>query len=160
MRAEAIHVAAAPAAGAPTRTRQKAMSAPHPQVTPFLMFEGNAEEALCFYASLFDDAEIERIDRYGPEGPGREGSVFQAAFSLGGQRFLCIDSPIQHAFSFTPAISLYVTCASEEELDHRFARLSEGGEILMPLGEYPFSRKYGWLQDRFGVSWQLSLPHG
>lgn len=136
------------------------MSASNPQVTPFLMFEGRAEEAMSFYVSLFDDSKVESIARYGPEGPGKQGSVIHATFSLGGQRIMCIDSPVKHAFTFTPATSLHVTCASEEEIDRRFARLSEGGAVLMPLGEYPFSRKYAWLQDRFGVSWQLTLPHG
>jgi predicted 3-demethylubiquinone-9 3-methyltransferase (glyoxalase superfamily) len=135
------------------------MSDSHPRVTPFLMFEGRAQEAMDFYLSLFDDAAVESIQRYGPEGPGPEGSVLLAAFTLGGQRFFCIDSWVQHGFTFTPALSLHVVCGSEAEIDERFARLSEGGEVLMPLGEYPFSRKYAWLQDRFGVSWQLSLPH-
>lgn len=130
------------------------------QVTTFLMFEGRAEEAMTFYVSLFDDSGIESIVRYGPEGPGREGTVLHATFSLGGQRFMCIDSAVQHAFTFTPAISLYVTCASEEEIDRRFGRLAEGGQVLMPLAEYPFSRRFAWVQDRFGVSWQLTLQEG
>jgi predicted 3-demethylubiquinone-9 3-methyltransferase (glyoxalase superfamily) len=134
------------------------MSVSHPQVTPFLMFEGRAEEAMDFYVSLFDGT-VESVTRYGPEGPGPEGSVLLAAFSVGGQRVLCIDSWVQHAFAFTPSISLHVVCGSEAEIDARFERLAEGGEIMMPLGEYPFSRKYAWLQDRFGVSWQLSLPN-
>ncbi|HEV2146536.1 MAG TPA: VOC family protein [Longimicrobiaceae bacterium] len=133
------------------------MSNPRPQVTPFLMFEGRAEEAMTFYLSLFDGA-VESIERYGPEGPGPEGSVLVAAFTLAGQRFLCIDSWVKHAFTFTPSVSLHVVCASEAEIDERFARLSEDGAVLMPLGEYPFSPRYGWLQDRFGVSWQLTLP--
>jgi predicted 3-demethylubiquinone-9 3-methyltransferase (glyoxalase superfamily) len=70
---------------------------------------------------------------------------------------MCIDSPAQHAFSFTPSFSLFVECASEEELDRMFAALLEGGQALMPLGNYGFSRKFGWLNDRFGVSWQLNL---
>jgi predicted 3-demethylubiquinone-9 3-methyltransferase (glyoxalase superfamily) len=128
------------------------------RVTPFLMFEGRAAEAMDFYVSVFGDARIEWVKRYGPEGPGPEGSVLQAAFSIGGQRFLCIDSFVHHAFTFTPALSLHVVCADDEEIDARFARLAEGGAVLMALAEYPFSRRYGWLQDRFGVSWQLSVP--
>lgn len=127
------------------------------QVTPFLMFEGRAEEAMKLYVSLFDDAEIEAVQRYGPEGPGPEGSVVHATFRLGGQRIHCIDSFVKHGFTFTPAVSLHVVCASEAEIDERFAVLSEGGAVLMELGEYPFSPRYAWLNDRFGVSWQLSL---
>lgn len=133
------------------------MSAPGTQVFPFLMFQGRAEEAMRFYVSLFDDARIDDVVRYGPEGPGREGSVVHATFTLAGRRFMCIDSYVEHAFTFTPAVSLYVTCAGEEEVDRRFGMLAEGGEVLMPLGEYPFSRRFGWVQDRFGVSWQLAL---
>jgi predicted 3-demethylubiquinone-9 3-methyltransferase (glyoxalase superfamily) len=127
-------------------------------VTPFLMFEGKAEEAMSFYVSLIPGSEIISIARYGPEGPGAEGSVIQALFSVGGQRVMCIDSPVKHAFTFTPASSLFVDCESEEELERLFAALSEGGGTLMPLGNYGFSRRFGWCNDRFGVSWQINLP--
>jgi predicted 3-demethylubiquinone-9 3-methyltransferase (glyoxalase superfamily) len=135
------------------------VSAPTEQVTPFLMFTGQAEEAMTFYTSLFDDAAIESIVRHGPGGPGKEGSVLQATFTLHGQRVMCIDSAVEHAFTFTPAMSLFVTCATEADLDRRYGALLEGGQALMPLGDYGFSRKFGWVQDRFGVSWQLNLPH-
>jgi predicted 3-demethylubiquinone-9 3-methyltransferase (glyoxalase superfamily) len=135
------------------------VNAPTEQVTPFLMFTGQAEEAMNFYTSLFDDAAIESIVRHGPEGSGKEGSVLQATFTLRGQRVMCIDSAVEHAFTFTPAISLFVTCATEAGLDRRYEALLEGGQALMPLGDYGFSRKFGWVQDRFGVSWQLNLPH-
>lgn len=126
------------------------------RITPFLMFEGQAEEAMNFYVSLFDRAEIRNIIRYGPEGPGDEGTVMLATFSLDGQEFMCIDSNVQHAFTFTPAISLYVTCDSPEEVDRLFAALSDGGEVMMPLDAYPFSERFAWGADRFGVSWQLT----
>lgn len=128
-----------------------------PKVTPFLMFEGQAEEAMNFYVSVFSPAEILRVTRYGPNESGTEGSVMQAAFSVKGQTTLCIDSSVHHAFTFTPAISLFVDCESEEEIDETFAKLSEGGAVLMPLAAYPFAKKFAWVQDRFGVSWQLSL---
>ncbi len=80
-----------------------------------------------------------------------------ATFSLNGQRFMAIDSNIEHGFTFTPAMSLYIECETEEEIDSVFHRLSEGGQILMPLDAYPFSPKFGWVADRFGVSWQLTL---
>ena len=131
------------------------------KVTPFLMFTGRAEEALTFYAGLFDDATYEVIERYGPEGPGAEGSVMHARLRIGDQAFMAFDSPPVHAFDFTPSLSLFVSCASEEEIDRLFAGLSEGGAVMMPLStEYGFSAKYAWLSDRFGVSWQLSLRLG
>ena len=127
------------------------------KITTFLMFEGNAEEAMTFYTSLFDDAEVISITRYGAEGPGKDGSVRHATFSLAGERFMCIDSPTRHDFTFTPAISLFVQCENEAEIDRRYAALVEQGTELMPLGNYGFSAKFGWVNDRFGVSWQLNL---
>ena len=128
------------------------------KITTFLMFEGNAEEAMTFYRSLFDDAKVVNISRYGADGPGKEGTVQQATFTLAGQPFMCIDSPMQHAFTFTPSMSLFVQCADEAEIDRLYAALADGGGELMPLGNYGFSPKFGWVNDRFGVSWQLNLP--
>ncbi|MFF7140478.1 MULTISPECIES: VOC family protein [Streptomyces] len=128
------------------------------KVTAFLMFEGNAEEAMTFYVSLFDDAEVVSMTRYGAEGPGKEGSVQHATFSLAGQQLMCIDSPLKHDFTFTPAISLFVQCENEAEIDRLYTALVEEGTELMPLGSYGFSTKFGWVNDRFGVSWQLNLP--
>lgn len=122
------------------------------------MFEDKAEEAMNLYVSLFKDASVTSIRRYGPGEAGTEGSVMQAAFSLNGQQFMCIDSSVKHGFTFTPAMSIFVTCDSETEVDTLFAKLSDGGQVLMPLGEYPFSRRFGWLADRYGVSWQITLP--
>jgi predicted 3-demethylubiquinone-9 3-methyltransferase (glyoxalase superfamily) len=128
------------------------------KVTTLLMFEGRAEEAMTLYVSAFEDAAIERIARYGPGEPGAEGSVKHAVFSIAGQELMCIDSSADHDFTFTPAISLFVECESEAELDALFGKLSEGGRVFMPPGDYGFSRKFAWLSDRFGVSWQLDLP--
>lgn len=127
------------------------------KITTFLMFEGKAEEAMNFYTSLFEQSEIVDISRYGADGPGSEGTVQVATFMLNGQPFMCIDSHVQHEFTFTPAMSLFVRCDTEEEIDRLFQKLSDGGEVLMPLDSYPFSEKFGWIADRFGVSWQLSL---
>ncbi|CAH0346633.1 VOC family protein [Bacillus sp. CECT 9360] len=127
------------------------------KVHTFLMFEGKAEEAMNFYTSLFDQSEITSIARYGANEAGIEGSVFQATFSLKGQELMCIDSSIKHEFTFTPAISLYVTCDTEEEIDAAFEKLSEDGGVLMPLAPYPFSEKFGWVADKYGVTWQLNL---
>jgi predicted 3-demethylubiquinone-9 3-methyltransferase (glyoxalase superfamily) len=127
-----------------------------PKVTTFLMFSGQAEEAMNFYVSLFENSQVVRVTRYGPNEMGKEGSVVHAIFSLNGQELMCIDSAVQHGFTFTPAISLYVSCPDEAKVTSYFEALAAGGQVLMPLGTYPFSKKFGWLQDRFGVSWQLS----
>ncbi|MBC7188014.1 MAG: VOC family protein [Calditrichaeota bacterium] len=126
-------------------------------VTPFLMFEGRAEEAMQFYTGLFPQSRITRIERYGAGDGGPEGTVKLAEFVLQGQRFLCIDSPIKHEFSFTPAFSLFVECEDEQQLQRYFEALSAGGAVLMPLDNYGFSRRFAWVNDRFGVSWQLNL---
>jgi predicted 3-demethylubiquinone-9 3-methyltransferase (glyoxalase superfamily) len=123
------------------------------------MFTGQAEEAMKLYTSLFKRSEILNITRYGANEASAEGSVQHATFTLNGQEFMCIDSSAVHAFTFTPSISLYVRCETEEEIDRVFATLSQDGQVLMPLERYPFSEKFGWLSDRFGVSWQLSLEH-
>jgi len=128
------------------------------KVASFLMFEGNAEEAMNYYVSLIEDSSVTNIVRYGPEGPGAEGSVMQAAFTLKGQDFMCIDSHIKHAFTFTPSFSIFVTCDTEDELDKLYGDFSAGGQVLMPLGNYGFSTKFGWVVDKFGVSWQVNLP--
>lgn len=128
------------------------------KVTPFLMFEGNAEEAMNFYTSLFEQSEITSISRYGANEAGKEGSIMQATFTIKGQEFMCIDSVITHEFTFTPSISMYITCDTEEEIDRLYGSLTEGGGVLMPLDDYSFSKKFGWIVDKFGVSWQLNLP--
>lgn len=128
-----------------------------PKVVPFLMFEGRAEEAMNLYVQVFG-GEVLQVARYGPEGPGAEGTILQASFRLRGQTLMCIDSPIPHAFTFTPSLSLFVTCESEEDLRRAAGVLLDGGEALMPMDDYGFSRLFTWVKDRFGVSWQLNLP--
>ncbi len=108
------------------------------QIATFLMFEGRAEEALNFYTSLFEEAAVSHIDRYGANEDSVEGTVRLAKFTLKDQQFMCIDSSIQHEFTFTPAMSLFVTCESEAEIDRLFAALSQDGQIMMPLGAYPY----------------------
>ena len=126
-------------------------------VRPFLMFEGRAEEAMNFYVSLIPGSEITSIARYGPGQPGPEGSVVVATFTVAGQAVMCSDSYVKHGFTFTPSTSLFVECESEEELRRLSAALAEGGAELMPLGNYGFSRLFAWVNDRFGVSWQLNM---
>lgn len=121
------------------------------------MFEGKAEEAMNFYISLFKNSEIKRITRYKANEAGAEGTVMHAIFSLNGQDFMCIDSAAKHDFTFTPAISLHVKCESEEEIDRLFKNLEQDGKVFMPLDFYEFSNKFGWVEDKFGVSWQLNF---
>ncbi|GAA3658768.1 VOC family protein [Nonomuraea antimicrobica] len=129
------------------------------KITTFLMFQnGDAEEAMNFYVSLFDDAEVVAVERYGPGEQGAQGSVKHATFRLAGQEYMCIDSAVRHEFGFTPSMSLYVGCDSEQELQRLYDALGEGGQALMPLDSYGFSTRFGWVNDRFGVSWQLNLP--
>lgn len=127
-------------------------------VRPFLMFQGGVgAAALDFYLSLFPDARVEAIDRYGPEGPGPDGTIKVAHFSLGGQSVMCSDSFMKHAFDFTPSFSFFVEVESEERLRELADRLKEGGKEFMPAGNYGFSRLFAWVGDRFGVSWQINL---
>jgi predicted 3-demethylubiquinone-9 3-methyltransferase (glyoxalase superfamily) len=124
---------------------------------PFLMFEGNAEAAINYYTKLFPGSQINTVDRYTEGEPGPAGSIKKAAFTVAGQTIMATDSWVKHAFSFTPAISLFVECENEAELDRIYAALCEGGTALMPVNNYGFSRKFAWVNDRFGVSWQLNL---
>ena len=129
------------------------------KITPFLMFQGGkAEEAMNYYTTLIEDSEITSISRYGANENGDEGTVMHATFSLKGQEFMCIDSNLKHEFSFTPSFSIYITCDSEKEIDNLYEKLMTDGQALMPLGDYGFSEKFGWINDQFGVSWQLNLP--
>lgn len=127
-------------------------------VQPFLMFEGKAEEAMDFYVSIFPAGWITDISRYGPGEAGKEGSVKVARFTLAGQSVMCIDSPVKHAFTFTPAFSFFVNVPSEAELRRLATVLGEGGGVMMPLANYGFSKLFTWVNDRFGVSWQLNWP--
>ena len=125
----------------------------------FLMFqEGKAEEAMNYYTSLIEESEITTINRYGANESGDEGTVMQATFTLKNQEFMCIDSNVRHAFDFTPSFSIYLTCDTETEINELYQTLlAKEGEALMPLGDYGFSKKFGWVNDRYGVSWQLNL---
>ena len=130
------------------------------KITPFLWFDTQAEDAMKFYTSCFNNSKIISITRY-PEGPldgpmkGMEGKVITGVFELAGQRFMALDGgPV---FKFTPATSFFVNCETEEEINRLWQRLSDGGTVLMEFQEYPFSKKFGWLNDKFGLSWQLSL---
>jgi predicted 3-demethylubiquinone-9 3-methyltransferase (glyoxalase superfamily) len=117
---------------------------PMPHITPFLWFDTQAEEAAEFYVSVFKNSRILDISRYGEAGPGPAGSVLTVRFELGGQEFLALNGGPQ--FTFTEAISFLVDCETQEEVDHYWEKLSEGGEPGM----------CGWLKDRYGLSWQVT----
>jgi predicted 3-demethylubiquinone-9 3-methyltransferase (glyoxalase superfamily) len=121
------------------------------RITPFLMFEGAAEEAMRLYARVFPRSELRRLERWGPAGPGAAEQVRSGELVLAGQTLIFMDSPV------TPSISLFVECESEAELDAAFAELSAHGRVLMEPANHGFSRKFAWIDDRFGVSWQLNL---
>lgn len=128
------------------------------KIATFLTFQKeDAEQAMNLYTELFDNSEILNIQRWGKEGPGKEGTVMHAMFKLDGNLFMCSDSPAIHDWGFTPAVSNFVECESEEELNRLFTKLSENGKVMMPLNNYGFSRKFGFVEDRFGVSWQINL---
>lgn len=133
---------------------------PEPRISHFLLFQdGRASEAMTFYAGLFEDGEVLLMDLYGPDEAGAEGAVKLAKIRIGGLLVRSTDSPPIHEFGFTPSTSLFVECRDEAELDRLAAALSDGGSFLMPPADYGFSRKFAWVQDRYGVSWQLILPY-
>jgi predicted 3-demethylubiquinone-9 3-methyltransferase (glyoxalase superfamily) len=122
------------------------------------MFTGDASAALELYGAVFPEFHVERIDRYSAGEGGAPGSVRRADAVFGQHRIIAIDSPVKHAFTFTPSMSLFVDCDSAATLDTAFTQLSQGGQIFMPIANYGFSQRFGWCSDRFGVSWQLNLP--
>jgi predicted 3-demethylubiquinone-9 3-methyltransferase (glyoxalase superfamily) len=134
------------------------------KITPALLFvgkqAGKAEEAIRFYTSLFKESKIVTLERYAPGEGDKVGWIKFGAFMLAGQSFTAMESSLDHKFTFTPAVSLFVTCESEKEIDDLYAKLSEGGMVLMEYGKYPFADKYAWVNDSYGVSWQLMLRGG
>ena len=127
-------------------------------IKTFLTFQdNNAENAMNFYVELFDNSKIINIQRWGKEGPVEEGKIMSATFNLNGNLFMCSDSPPIHDWDFSPAVSNFVECENESELERLFSKLSKNGTVTMPLNNYGFSQKFGWVIDQFGVSWQLNL---
>ncbi len=128
-------------------------------IIPCLWFKNKAEEAVNVYTSLFANSKIGNISRYGKEGfeihGQKEGTVLTIGFQLDDQEFSALNGgPL---FKFNPSISFYVNCETEKEVDFLWESLLKGGNVMMPLGKYDWSEKYGWLNDRFGLSWQISL---
>lgn len=127
------------------------------KIVPHLWFDKEAEEAVAFYTSLFIDSKIGSVSHYteaGQETHGQEaGSVMTISFELAGQRFIALNAgPI---FKFNPSISFFIRCETEAEVDELYAKLSDGGGIMMPLAKYPFSEKYAWVTDKYGLPWQI-----
>lgn len=113
------------------------------KITPFLWFDNQAEEAMNFYTSIFKNSKVGRVSRYGDAGPGPEGAVMSATFQLEGQEFMALNGgPL---FQFTPAVSFFVNCETQEEVDHFWEKVSAGGK----------QEQCGWLKDKFGLSWQI-----
>lgn len=128
------------------------------QIATFFTFQKeDAEQAMNLYISLFENSEILDVQRWGAGAPGKEGTIMVANFTLGGRPYKCSDSPAIHEWGFTPAISNFVECKDENELERLFSKLSENGKVMMPLNNYGFSQKFGFVEDKFGVSWQLNL---
>lgn len=113
------------------------------KITPFLWFDGKAEEAMNFYVSIFKNSKVLSVNRYGDAGPGPKGSVMTATFQLEGQQFTALNGGPM--YKFTPAISFFVNCQTQQEVDELWEKLSEGG------GKH----RCGWLWDKYGVSWQI-----
>jgi predicted 3-demethylubiquinone-9 3-methyltransferase (glyoxalase superfamily) len=117
------------------------------KITPFLWFDHQAEEAAKFYTTLFKDSKIVSISRYGEGGPGPQGTVMTVNFELEGQEFIALNGGLEYTFS--PAISFFVDCATQAEVDRLWEKLTEGGEEV----------QCGWLNDKYGLSWQI-VPSG
>jgi len=114
-----------------------------PKITPFLWFDGKAEEAMNFYVSIFKNSKAKSVTRSGKSGPGSEGKVMSATFELDGQEFFALNGGPH--FQFTPAVSFFINCETQEEVDELWEKLSEGGE----------KSRCGWLKDKYGLSWQV-----
>jgi predicted 3-demethylubiquinone-9 3-methyltransferase (glyoxalase superfamily) len=130
------------------------------KITPFLWFDNQAEEAANFYTSIFKNTKINIVTHYGAVAEKaigmKKGSIMTLAFQIEGQEFVALNGgPV---FEITPSISFYVNCDTSVEIDALWAKLSDGGSVMMKLDHYPFSEKYGWIKDKFNVSWQLIMP--
>ncbi|MEW9125121.1 MAG: VOC family protein [Thermotaleaceae bacterium] len=129
-----------------------------PKVYPFFMFTNcKAEEAITTYTSIFSDSKIENLERWSGDNPmGHAGKVQSVLFTIKDATFRFMDSE-GHSHSLTPSTSIFVNCDNENELRRAHEILTDGGFELMELGEYPFAKLFCWVQDKFGLTWQLSL---
>jgi predicted 3-demethylubiquinone-9 3-methyltransferase (glyoxalase superfamily) len=138
------------------------------QIAVFLMFHGNAEEAMNFYVSLFEDGEVLQVIRARAEDPGWvEGTLQYGIFTIAGQQLVCSntpppDSPLYKTapwdeFTFNPAITLYVQRPTRADFDKLYEALAEGGQVRLPARNYGFSPWFAWVDDRYGISWRMDL---
>ena len=126
------------------------------RATPFLMFQGQARDALALYRSAFPDLEELLLQEHA-EGP-QAGQIAMAQVRFAGQEVMLFDSPPVHDFTFTPSFSFFIQCDDEAQLRRLAEVLGEGGGVMMEIGNHGFSTLFTWIADRFGVSWQLNLP--
>jgi len=141
-----------------TQTENKSESISQ-KIVPFLWFDNNAEEAVNFYTSCFKNSKIENKSYYDEAAAKASGqakdTLMTASFQLHGQEFIALNGgPV---FKFTPAISFFVNCETEIETDELWKKFLKGGKVLMELSEYPFSKRFGWIEDKYGLSWQLNF---
>jgi len=137
------------------------------KIATFLTFVGDqcgkAKEAIDFYTSIFPDSEIKKITNYNEGEPGGTPELIKhGIFTLNGTEYMVSESNFDHAWSFSPAVSLFITLQTEKEIDEIYEKLSYGGQVMIPLdnyesGDYSFGKKFGWCADRYGISWQLLL---
>jgi len=129
------------------------------KITPFLWFDNNAEEAVNYYTSIFENSKTLKVLRYdeaAAKAAGRPvGSVLTVSFQLEGEKFTALNGGPH--FRINPTISFFVYCESEEKINNLYKKLSDGGTALMPIGKYDWSEKYAWIVDKFGLSWQLDV---
>lgn len=128
------------------------------KVKTHLTFQGNAEKAVDLYSSVFKDFHVRCLEKYGEGEQVAAGSFKLAHVSFAGHELIVFDSPPVHNFSFTPSMSIYVDFETPDDLEAAFGTLSQDEEVMMPLDDYGFSKRFGWVADRYGVSWQLNLP--
>lgn len=124
---------------------------------PFIMFDGRAKAAIEFYQQAVPGFILSSLQLYDKEDPQLEGLVQEAHIKIGTLEFKVIDSPVKHQFGITPAISLFLEIEESETLEKVYEALREKGQTFMELGTYGFSDLYAWVQDEFGLSWQLNL---
>lgn len=137
------------------------------QIITFLTFVGDqcgkAQEAMNFYTSIFPNSEIKEIIKYDEgEGGGTPELIKYGVFTMNGVEYRVSESNYKHAWSFSPAVSLFIECDNVADIDTFFAALSEGGQIMIPLDDYSsenygFGKRFGWCEDKYGISWQLRL---
>ncbi len=130
------------------------------RASTYLMFQGKCEKAITAYCAAFEDGQITSMERYTKGEQGPEGSVKLATFTLAGASFMAIDSPVKQDIAFTPAMSIFIECDTDDMARKLTANLSKGGKVLMPLQRYPFADLFSWIEDRYGVNWQFRYREG